>query len=71
MAADETTQYALGRLEAKLDVLLQYREEQIRRTDALEQRVSKLEAWKWTLFGAAGALGGGAGLIAQTIGIGG
>lgn len=60
-------QYLLGEMNAKLDTLIQRTNEDRKASERLEQRVTKLEALRWTLFGAASALGGTAGLLTRLL----
>lgn len=57
MNTDETMLLAIGRLEGKLDAYLHRAEAIEDRTDAVEERVGKLERYRAWLVGVAAAVG--------------
>lgn len=62
----ESISHLTGRVDQALSDLKDHRDE-LRRHD---ERLAKLEQWRWTVVGAAIALGGGAGVLTSTLGIG-
>lgn len=54
----ESVPYQLGKLNAKVDLLLTRGEEDRRAQSKIVTRVEALERWKWTLIGASAGTGG-------------
>ena len=61
----EDVQFTLGRIDGKLDMLLKYRDEQKKESAQLDERITKLENWRWMLFGGASVVSVVVGLITR------
>lgn len=57
MQMTEDIQYALGRMESKLDHLMKNQDEALARHKDIETRLTKLEQWRHTLLGGAAVVG--------------
>lgn len=60
-----TNEFLLGEMNAKLDTLINRSVEDRLNIAKLEERVQFLEAFRWTLLGAAVASGGAAGMLSK------
>lgn len=67
MQHDKNGEYLLGQMNAKLDTLITRSNEDRETISKLDARVQKLEAWRWTMIGAAVAGGGTAGWLSKIL----
>ena len=58
-------QFMLGAMNEKLDQLVKRANEDREKSSELEERLSKLETWRWLMTGAATAGGGVAGYLVK------
>lgn len=65
MSTNTNNEYLLGQMNAKLDTLLTRSNEDRATILKLDERVVKLESWRWTMIGAAVAGGGTAGWLSK------
>lgn len=63
----DTTEFLLGEMNAKLDTLIARANEDRITIEKLSGRVQKLEAWRWTIIGAASAAGGAVSFITKVL----
>ncbi len=68
MPPDDDSQFLLGQMNAKLDQLLEGRKVDLERADRLDERIRKLEQWRWLLMGGAVAAGGASSWVAKILG---
>lgn len=57
--------FMLGEISGKLDSLMAQAKADRRAVDRLTERVNRLEAWRWKLWGGAMTVGGASGFIAK------